>query len=212
VNIKSTVLCTVLFLFFIIPAQAAEQGFTVYGQVFDTDNTPVNGVTVSLSISLGTIHDVTKTANGTLVNGYYYLDLANLPGGVPSAGTLMTLTATYNGKSASKVVPRNATEPQQVDLYLSTSSTATSIPTVSATTSTGGGGGGETTSGSSTATPIPTVSATTSTGGGGAVEVTIPPTETTTQTPAATTKSPGFDVALVVAVLLTLYVLRRKKG
>ncbi len=208
-NIKSTVLlCTVLFLFFIIPAQAAEQGFTVYGQVFDT-GTPVNGVNVSLSISLGAISNVTNTVtqtNGTPVNGYYYLDLANLPGGVPSAGTSMTLTASYNGKSASKVVTRDAAEPQRVDLNLSTSSTATS--TVSVTTSTGGGGGG-TISGASN----PTVSGTAITANPTVLVTEIPPTETTTTpAPAATTKSPGFEVIMVVAVLLTLHIFRRRIG
>ncbi len=122
-NKKYTTLYAVLFLFFILPAQAQGQYFTVYGQVFDTDNTtPVNGVTVSLSVSGDTISTITTTAtldNGTNVDGIYYLDLGNLPVSV-SAGTLMNLTATTTGKSASQTVARAATEPQRIDLYLST--------------------------------------------------------------------------------------------
>ncbi len=211
-NIKSTVLlCTVLSLFFIIPTHAAETGFTVYGQVFDTDGTPVNGVNVSLSTTLGSTRPVFTTnatqTNGTPVNGYYYIELANLPGGVPSNGTLMTLTASYNGKSASITVPRNVTDQQRVDLYLSTSSTATPIPTFSTTTSTGGGSvGGTTTSG----TTIPTVSGMATPT---VLMTEIPPTETTTTpAPVATTKSPGFEVIMVVAVLLTLHTFRRRMG
>lgn len=128
-NKKCTALYAVLFLFFVLPAQAQTgTQFTVYGQVFDTDNTPVNGVTVSLSVSGGTISTITTTAektDGSTVNGYYKLDLVNLPVGV-SQGTSMTLTATTTGKSASTTVARAAAEPQRVDLYLST----------------GGGGGG----------------------------------------------------------------------
>lgn len=148
-NIKSTLLYTVLFLFFIFPAQAQIPfTFTVYGQVFDTDNTPVNGVMVSLSVGSNTINITTSPAtqtNGTTVDGYYYLELANLPVSV-SAGTPMTLTATTQGKSASITVARAVTEPQRIDLHLSNaatpSPTATATPTPTAVISVGGGGGG----------------------------------------------------------------------
>ncbi len=141
-NMKSILLYTVLFLFFIIPAQAQTPStFTVYGQVFD-GNTPINGITVSLSVSGGTISAVTTTAtqtDGSTVNGYYYLDLANLPVSV-SEGASMTLTATYNGKSASTTVARAANEPQRVDLTLTAGAAAT--PSTTAVSSSGGGGGG----------------------------------------------------------------------
>lgn len=141
-NKKYTALYAVLVLFFILPAQAETQ-FTVYGQVFDIDNTPVNGVTVSLSVGTDTISTITTNAesNGTSIPGYFYFP--NLPGSV-DAGTSMTLTATTTGKSASKTVARAATEPQRVDLYLSTG-TANPTPTATATVitpSSGGGGGG----------------------------------------------------------------------
>ncbi|VVB93927.1 Uncharacterised protein [uncultured archaeon] len=145
-SIKNAILYTALFLFFIFPAQAQMPStFTVYGQVFETDNTPVNGVTVSLSVSGGIISDVTTTAtqtDGTTVNGYYYLDLANLPVSV-SQGTPMTLTAATQGKSASTTVARAATDPQRVDLYLSTGAASPSpTATVSAINPSSGGGGG----------------------------------------------------------------------
>ncbi len=123
------------------PAQASTgTQFTVYGQVFNTDGTPVNGVTVYLTASGSTISANTTTAertNGSLVNGYYSLDLANLPAAV-GEGTSMTLSASYSGASVSTTVARNATEPQKVNLYLSTGSSGSS----GGGSSSGGGGGG----------------------------------------------------------------------
>lgn len=131
-------LITIFLLFAIFPAQAQEgTKFTVYGQVFNTDGTPINGVTVYLFVSGSTINTTTTTGERTdssLVNGYYLLDLANLQVAV-GEGTSMTLSASYGAASASKTVARAAAEPQRIDLYLSTG-------VVSGGGDGGGGGGG----------------------------------------------------------------------
>lgn len=129
------IISIVLLLVFVFPVHASEgTKFTVYGQVFDTGGTAINGVTVYLSVSDYSINAITTNAtksDGTQVPGYYYLDLVNLPVGV-DAGTSMTLTASSGGASASSTVARAADDPQQVDLSLSTGGGG----------SPGGGGGG----------------------------------------------------------------------
>lgn len=138
-------LIPIFLLLVAFPAQAQTGTmFTVYGQVFNTDGTPVNGVTVYLTASGSTISAITTTAertNGSLVNGYYLLELANLPNAV-SAGTSMTLSASYGSVSASTTVARAATEPQKVDLYLSTGGGGGSGGSSSSGGGSGGGGGG----------------------------------------------------------------------
>jgi PGF-pre-PGF domain-containing protein len=117
------ILFSIFFLLAIMPAMASDgTKFTVFGQVTDTDGTPINGVTVALSVSGSSIS--TTTANVTLVNGnnasgYYVFELANMPVNV-NAGDSMTITATTTGKSASWTGPRTASEPQEVNLGLST--------------------------------------------------------------------------------------------
>jgi PGF-pre-PGF domain-containing protein len=143
-NKKCIALSLVLFLFLVLPAQA-DTPFTVYGQVFDTDNTPLNGLTVSLSVGGSTISNTTANltdVNGTPIPGYFYFP--SLPADNVSAGTLMTLTVSMTGKSASATVARATTEPQRVDLKLSTggSSGGSSGGGSSSGSSSGGGGGG----------------------------------------------------------------------
>ncbi len=135
---------SLLFLFFMPPSSAEnEANFTVYGQVFDTNGiTPVNGVTVTITVSGSSLSTTTvdgKMLNGTPVNGTYYFP--NLPVGA-GAGTLMTLTASTAGKSASATVARAVAEPQEVNLYLTTGSTTGSGSGSSSGSSSGGGGGG----------------------------------------------------------------------
>jgi len=144
-NKKYIALLTVLFLFCILPAQAQTgTPFTVYGQVFDTDNTPLNGVTVSLSVNGETISTVTTNATGTNTPGYFYFPQ---PPGNANAGTSMTLAASISGKSASQTVARGPPEsdPQRVDLHLSIGGSSSSSGSSSGGTSSGGGGGGGTT-------------------------------------------------------------------
>lgn len=140
-----TVLTVLLFLFFVLPVVSAqnEANFTVYGQVFDTNGiTPVNGVTVTITVSGSSLSTTTtdaRTLNGTPINGTFYFP--NLPVGA-DAGVSMTLTASTTGKSASTTVARAASEPQRVDLTLSTGSSGSGSGSSSSGTSSGGGGGG----------------------------------------------------------------------
>lgn len=145
------ILFSIFFLLAIMPAMASDgTKFTVFGRVSDTDGTPINGVNVTLSVSGSSIS--TTTANVTLVtgnaaSGYYVLELANMPSGANdeptyvNAGTSMTITATTTGKSASWTGLRAASEPQEVNLQLSTGSGDPGSG------SGGGGGGGGITSG-----------------------------------------------------------------
>ncbi len=141
----SVLVLAVLFIFFILPANAQTgTQFTVYGQVFDTDGSPVNGIAVSLTANGGTISNTTSNAtnsSGALFPGYYYLHLANLPVGVGS-GTDMTVQATTTGKSATRKVTRAEIEPQKIDLTLSIAPAVTPTPTATRRPSGGGGGGG----------------------------------------------------------------------
>src|SRR3972149_9362479 len=119
-----TVIFFLIFLMLAIPAYAQDDTlFTVYGRVYDTDGvTPLNGITVTLAIgssSTGTTSTNGTLANGTAVSGYYYFPV--LPSGA-TTGTSMTISASTTGKSTSATVARAATEPQKVDLTLSTGS------------------------------------------------------------------------------------------
>ncbi|VVB85236.1 Uncharacterised protein [uncultured archaeon] len=146
------ILFSIFFLLAIMPAMASDgTKFTVFGQVSDIDGTPINGVTVTLSVSGSSIS--TTTANVTQVNGnnasgYYVLELANLPSGANdeptyvNAGDSMTITATTTGKSASWTGPRAASEPQEVNLQLSTGGGGSSGGGGGVGSSGGGGGGG----------------------------------------------------------------------
>jgi len=134
-----TVFFFLIFLMLTVPVYAQEETlFTVYGRVFDTDGvTPLNGITVTLAV--GSSSTSTTTTNGTLANGtavigYYYFPV--LPSGA-TTGTSMTISASTTGKSVSTTVARAATEPQKVDLTLSTGSSGGGT-----TSSPGGGGGG----------------------------------------------------------------------
>ncbi len=130
------ILFSIFFLLAIMPAMASDgTKFTVFGRVSDTDGTPINGVTVTLSASGSSINTTTENVtlvNGNIASGYYVLELANMPSGANdeptyvNAGTSMTITAATTGKSASWTGQRAASEPQEVNLQLST----------------GGGGGG----------------------------------------------------------------------
>ena len=132
-----TVIFFLIFLMLTVPAHAqGDTLFTVYGRGYDTDGvTPLDGITVTLTIGSSSTSAITNNgtlANGTAVIGYYYFPV--LPSGA-TTGTSMTISASTTGKSVSSTVARAASEPQKVDLTLSTGSSGT-------TSSPGGGGCG----------------------------------------------------------------------
>ncbi|MCZ7358095.1 MAG: PGF-pre-PGF domain-containing protein [Candidatus Methanoperedens sp.] len=141
------ILFSIFFLLAIIPVMASDGNpFTVFGRVTDTDGTPINGVTVVLSVSGGsnstTTANVTQTTGG-IASGYYVFQLANLPVSV-NAGDSMTITATATGKSASWTGPRAALDDQEENLQLSTGSSGSGPSGGGGGGPSGGGGGGGT--------------------------------------------------------------------
>jgi PGF-pre-PGF domain-containing protein len=138
-----TVFFFLILLMLAVPVYAQDDTlFTVYGRVYDTDGvTPLNGITVTLTIGGISSNAITTNgtmADGTAVSGYYYFPV--LPSGAITE-TSMTISASTTGKSVSTTVARAATEPQKVDLTLSTGSGGTT-PSSGNGGSGGGGGGG----------------------------------------------------------------------
>jgi len=122
------ILFLIFFLLAVMPAMASvgTNSFTVFGKIFDTDGTPINNVTVVLSVtgdSISTRTDNVTLVTGNIASGYYVLELANLSVSV-NANDSMTITATSPGKSASWTGTRTATDPLEVNLRLSTGSTS----------------------------------------------------------------------------------------
>lgn len=139
-----TVFYFLIFLMLAVPVYAQDDTlFTVYGRVYDLDGvTPLNGVTVTLTIGSSSISTTTTNgtlADGTAVIGYYYFPA--LPSGA-TTGTSMTISASTTGKSKSTTVAKAATEPQKVDLTLSTGSGGTTTTGGGGSSGGGGGGGG----------------------------------------------------------------------